>query len=196
MVNRLFPGKGLVETTPAISPTEPDWSRERSPRRWAPGPRLLATIRGYQKWKPRGLIGLLVSKYYVLRWRLWSVLSGSDIPLNCKIGGGLLLPHPTGVVIHPDAVIGPNCLIMQQVTLGACRKNPGLPRLGGHVDIGAGAKLLGGITIGDHAQIGANSVVLCDVPAGATAVGIPARIVDESHHEGNGVAKPLAHLGC
>jgi serine O-acetyltransferase len=54
-----------------------------------------------------------------------------------------------------------------------------VPRLGGHVDVGAGAKLIGPITIGDHARIGANAVVTRDVPAGATAVGIPARILDE-----------------
>ncbi|HMB06628.1 MAG TPA: hypothetical protein VKP69_23185 [Isosphaeraceae bacterium] len=49
--------------------------------------------------------------------------------------------------------------------------------MGGHVDVGAGAKILGGVTIGNHARIGANAVVLCDVPSGATAVGVPARIV-------------------
>ena len=54
---------------------------------------------------------------------------------------------------------------------------PGCPVLGGHVDVGAGAKILGGVTIGDHAKIGANAVVLDDVPSGATAVGVPARIV-------------------
>ncbi len=54
----------------------------------------------------------------MLRHRFWSVVTGADIPLGCRIGGGLLLPHPNGVVIHPDAAIGPNCLIFQQVTLG------------------------------------------------------------------------------
>jgi serine O-acetyltransferase len=53
-----------------------------------------------------------------------------------------------------------------------------LPRIGGHVDIGAGAKIIGGVTIGDHARIGANAVVTRDVPAGATAVGNPAKILD------------------
>jgi serine O-acetyltransferase len=55
-----------------------------------------------------------------------------------------------------------------------------VPRIGGHVDIGAGAKILGGVVIGDHAKIGANAVVTRDVPAGATAVGIPARIVERA----------------
>ena len=82
-------------------------------------------------------------------------------------------------MIHPDATIGVNCLIHQQVTIGVSG-NRGVPRIGGHVDIGAGAKILGGVVIGDHAKIGANAVVTRDVPAGATAVGIPARIVERA----------------
>jgi serine O-acetyltransferase len=74
-------------------------------------------------------------------------------------------------VIHPDATIGPNCLILQQVTVVAGVK------IGGHVDIGAGAKIIRAVTIGNHAKIGANAVVLNDVPEGATAVGIPAKII-------------------
>lgn len=86
------------------------------------------------------------------------------------------MPHPNGIVIHPQCTIGPNCLIFQQVTLGAART--GVPRIGGHVDIGAGAKVIGGVQVGDHAVIGANAVVVRDIPQGATAVGIPARVVD------------------
>ncbi len=88
------------------------------------------------------------------------------------------MPHPNGIVIHPDSEIGPNCLLFQQVTLGG--GEDGAPRIGGHVDIGAGAKILGGVTIGPHAKIGANCVVLRDVPPGATAVGIPAKILEKS----------------
>jgi serine O-acetyltransferase len=102
------------------------------------------------------------------------VVTGAEIPLNAQIGGGLLIPHPNGIVIHPGVEIGPNCLIFQQVTLGSGKG--GVPIIGGHVDIGAGAKIFGGVQIGDHAQIGANAVVIADVPPGATAVGIPARI--------------------
>ena len=85
------------------------------------------------------------------------------------------MPHPHGVVIHPDVEIGPNCLIFQQVTIG--EESGGVPTIEGHVDVGAGAKIIGELTVGRHAKIGANAVVLNDVPAGATAVGIPARIV-------------------
>lgn len=102
-------------------------------------------------------------------------MTGADIPLGSKIGGGLYLPHPNGVVIHPQAEIGPNCLIFQQVTVGMA--NGGLPSLGGHVDVGAGAKVLGAVQVGNHARIGANAVVLDDVPAAAVSVGVPARIV-------------------
>lgn len=112
-----------------------------------------------------------------MRHRFWSVVTGADIPLDCQIGGGLLLPHPNGIVIHPKAIIGPNCLIFQQVTIGT-RSGNLLPVIGGHVDIGAGAKILGGVRIGDHACVGANAVVLKDVPSGKTVAGIPAVIVD------------------
>jgi len=91
--------------------------------------------------------------------------------LDCHLGGGLLLVHANGIVIHPDATVGPNCLILQQVTL-----TEGV-RLGGHVDIGAGAKIIGPVSIGDHATVGANAVVLSSVPEGATAVGVPSRVI-------------------
>ena len=68
-------------------------------------------------------------------------------------------------------------MIFQQVTLGATRGREGLPQIGGHVDIGAGAKILGPVIIGDHAAIAANAVVLIDVPPGAVAAGVPARII-------------------
>jgi serine O-acetyltransferase len=110
----------------------------------------------------------------VLRHRFWSIVTGAEIPLATQIGGGLLILHPNGIVIHPDAVVGPNCLIFQQVTLGGGAG--GAPNIGGHVDIGAGAKVLGNVTVGDHAKIGANAVVLKDVPPYATAVGVPAHI--------------------
>ena len=85
------------------------------------------------------------------------------------------MPHPNGIVIHPDTIIGPNCLIFQQVTIGTT-DGVAAPVIDGHVDIGAGSKVLGGIRIGAHVKIGANVVVLIDVPAGKTAVGIPARV--------------------
>ena len=162
---------------PAISSTVADWSREAKPFfAWHPSRSLLASLRAYERLRGSTLPWHAVLRgLAVLRHRFWSVVTGADIPLGCKIGGGLLLPHPNGIVIHPAAQIGPNCLIFQQVTIGS--EGSGVPNIGGHVDIGAGAKLLGAIRIHDHALIGANAVVLCDVPAGRTAVGIPARIL-------------------
>jgi serine O-acetyltransferase len=155
----------------SISSEIPDWTREQPSQFWDPGPKLLLTIRRYQHWdQRRGLIGRMFCKILVLRHRFWSVVTGADIPLNCQIGGGLLIPHPNGIVIHPEAVIGVNCLIFQQVTIGS-RDRPGLPLIGGHVDIGAGAKILGHVQIGAHARIGANAVVTNNVPAQGTAVG-------------------------
>jgi serine O-acetyltransferase len=142
---------------------------------------LLRTIRRFQKWQGRwGLVGKLICKATVLEHRFWSVICSADVPINAQLGGGLLMTHPNGVVIHPDATVGPNCLIFQQVTIGI-GSIPGLPRIGGGVNIGAGAKILGGVAIGNYAKIGANAVVLCDVPAGATAVGVPARILSDSN---------------
>ena len=109
----------------------------------------------------------------MLRHRVWSVVTGADIPISTHLEGGLLLPHPNGVVIHADAHIGPNCLIFQQVTIGT-RDDGGAPTIGGHVDIGAGAKILGPVHIGRHVRIGANAVVLVDVPDHCLAVGVPA----------------------
>lgn len=160
----------MASPQPDISATKPDWSREqRRHGEWNPGKKLLSSIRDYQRH------GGLRRKLAVLRHRFWSMVSGADIPINTQIGGGLLIPHPNGIVIHSAAVIGPNCLIFQQVTIGDA---DGIPTIGGHVDIGAGAKVLGAITVGDHARIGANAVVLRDVPEGATMVGIPARALN------------------
>lgn len=162
-----------------ISSDIPDWPRERPLRFWDPGRKLLLALRRYQHWRDRGGIwSLLVCKWLVLRYRFWSAVTGADIPLNANIGGGLLIPHPNGIVIHSDAAIGVNCLILQQVTIGQGRG--GVPIIAGHVDIGAGAKILGRVCIGPHAKIGANAVVLADVPVGTTAVGVPARVVHQS----------------
>ncbi len=172
----------MTESTRAaeggVSATVPDLTRELLRRgEWDPSRRLIRSIRLYQQGRSLGgLSGAAMAKWAVVEHRFWSAVTGADIPLNSRIGGGLMLPHPNGVVIHPEAEIGPNCLFFQQVTIGAGDR-PGLPRIGGHVDIGAGARVLGPVSIGDHARIGANAVVLCDVPEYATAVGVPARVL-------------------
>ncbi len=159
---------------------EPDWSREvRVPGEWKPWFGVLCALRDYQRLAGRkGAIVSLRRGWAVVRHRFWSAVSGADIPLNAMhLGGGLMIPHPNGVVIHPRAVLGPNVLVFQQVTIGGGGPIPGVPTIGARVSIGAGAKILGGVIVGDGAVIGANAVVIDNVPAGATAVGIPARIV-------------------
>jgi serine O-acetyltransferase len=158
---------------------------------WDPSRQLLESLNDYQRDKRSGTkLGLLKSKVAVVRHRFWSVITGADIPLNTwGLGEELQLEHPNGVVIHPDVEMGPHCQLYQQVTLGT-GPLPGVPRLGAHVFVGAGAKILGGVTIGDYAVIGANAVVITDVPAGATAVGIPAQIKTGAHS----IRDPSGHL--
>jgi serine O-acetyltransferase len=107
---------------------------------------------------------------------LWSIVTQSDIGLEATIGGGLILPHPNGVVIHEDARIGEDCMIMQQVTVGMIGDGD-VPTIGNRVYIGAGAKIIGKVVVGDGARIGANAVVVSDVPSNCTAVGVPAKII-------------------
>lgn len=166
-----------------ISTTEPEWEREQPHALWDPTRRLIQSIRRYQYWRERGgMVGEVASRAWVIPHRFWSSVLAADIPINAKLGGGLILLHGQGVVMHADAEVGPNCLIAQGVTLGVNERTGQAPRLGGRVDVGPGAKILGGVTIGDNAKIGANAVVLADVPAGALAVGIPARVLAGRGH--------------
>lgn len=158
------------DNQPLISAKVPDWSREEVRQFWDPGYKLLRSIRRYQAAKSRGgPVSWVQTKYWALVHRFWSVITQSEIHLNTHIEGGLRLPHPTGIIIHPSARIGPNCMIFHQVTLVSSVV------LGGHVDLGAGAKIIGPLTIGDHVTVGANSVVTRDVEAGSTVAGVPAR---------------------
>lgn len=111
--------------------------------------------------------------------------TGIEIHPGAKIGRRLFIDHGMGVVIGETATVGDDCVIYHGVTLGAIDSNQPKrhPDIGDRVLIGAGAKILGPITIGSDAKVGANSVVLKSVPAGATAVGIPARILVQKNEE-------------
>ncbi len=106
-------------------------------------------------------------------------LSGVEIHPGARIGRRVFIDHGAGVVIGETAEIGDDCVLYQGVTLGGVSLEQGKrhPTIRDHVVLGAGAKVLGPITIGHGARVGANSVVISDVPAGATVVGIPAREV-------------------
>ncbi len=106
-------------------------------------------------------------------------VTGVEIHPSAKIGTGFFIDHGMGVVIGETAEIGDYVTLFQGVTLGGTGKERGKrhPTLGNHVVVGAGAKILGGIKIGDNVKIGANSVVLKNVPANSTVIGVPARVI-------------------
>lgn len=149
-----------------------DWTR--------PGFRAVA-IHRFGTWKEGLRLRLIrapLSILYRVMFRVARNRYGIEIPLRVTLGQKVVFEHQGGIVIHPRSVIGDGCVIRQGVTLG--NRVHGVqeaPVLGCGVNIGAGAKLLGAIRVGDNAQVGANAVVLCDVPAGATAVGVPAKII-------------------
>jgi len=108
---------------------------------------------------------------------------GIDVPASTRVGPGLYINHPGGIVVHNQATIGANCNLSHGVTLGEGNRGPrkGFPVVGDGVYIGPGAKLVGGIAVGDDVAIGANCVVTADVPDHAVVVGVPGRVIS---HEG------------
>ncbi len=137
----------------------------------------------------------VVRLYYLSRWlylrnipflpnllhKLIRIVFACDVKYTADIGKNVGFFHNgLGVVIHKHAQIGDGTLIYQNVTIGGNgkdEKSNGTPIIGKNVFIGAGAVILGPVSIGDNARIGANSVVLIDVPEGATAVGVPAKVI-------------------
>jgi serine O-acetyltransferase len=118
---------------------------------------------------------------HLSRW-----LTGIEIHPGAKIGDRVFFDHAMGVVVGETAEIGDGCTIYQGVTLGGTSLYKGTkrhPTLGRDVVVSAGAKVLGGFVVGDGAKIGSNAVVIKPVPAGATAVGIPARIIPAKEDE-------------
>ncbi len=113
--------------------------------------------------------------------QLGRFLTGIEIHPGAIIGKGLFIDHGMGVVIGETAVIKDHVKIFHGVTLGSIEKTHDKrhPTIGNHVTIGANANILGNIIVEDHVSIGANAVVLKDIPAYATAVGVPARIIEK-----------------
>jgi serine O-acetyltransferase len=145
-----------------------------------PGRWTIATLR-FGAWAaelPTAPLRRAASKIYGgLRIAL-RVATGNMVHREMTCGANLDLRGSRNVVIHPAVVIGDRCSIASHVTLGTNgRHKEGAPTIGNDVVIETGARLLGPITVGDHAVIRANSLVITDVPAGATAMGVPARVV-------------------
>ncbi len=110
----------------------------------------------------------------------WSrMLTGVEIHPAAAVGRRVFIDHGMGIVIGETAVVGDDVVLFHGVTLGGTRANPGRrhPRIGTGAVLGAGATVLGSVTVGAHARIGAGAVVLQDVADGATAVGVPARVL-------------------
>ena len=120
----------------------------------------------------------LFSLIYKFFFKLVQILTGIELPCEVPIGKNFRIDHFGDIIISGYASFGDNCILRNGVTVGL--KNideKTAPQIGSNVNIGAGAKLLGGITIGDNVDIGANAVVIQSVPDNCIAVGVPARIV-------------------
>lgn len=120
-----------------------------------------------------------LSVAYRALYRRMRNVYGIELPYSAHIGRRVVFEHQHGIVVHGNAVIGDDCVVRQGATLGirSVDRRDDAPILGRAVEIGAGAKILGRVFVGDRASVGANAVVLDDVPAGALAVGVPARIL-------------------
>lgn len=148
------------------------WVREQS--LWA-----IAVYR-FGRWndaRPPSWDRKLYDRIYWLLFRIVETVTGVSFNKGVEIGPGLRIHHFGNIFIHSGARLGSGCTLRQGVTIGQRVEGGGVPVIGNNVDCGAYAQILGGISVGDGARIGAMSVVLKDVPPGATAVGIPARIL-------------------
>src|SRR5271163_4409992 len=119
-----------------------------------------------------------LSFIYKILFKLIQVVTGIELPCEASIGHRFRIDYFGGVIISGDVVFGDDVVIRNGVNIGLRRSGVrGSPTIGSRVDIGAGAKILGGINIGDDTAIGANAVVLQDVPPDSIAIGMPAKII-------------------
>lgn len=157
-----------------------DW--EAHERDWTlPGFRAVAVHR-FGVWRmgvePK-LLRAPLSILYRMLYRKVRNSYGIELPYTVRLGRRVVIEHQSAIVIHGYCVIGDDCVIRQGVTMGNryLDRPFDAPKLGCRVNVGAGAKILGNVSIGDDACIGANAVVVSDVPARHTAVGIPAKLI-------------------
>jgi serine acetyltransferase len=104
---------------------------------------------------------------------------GCDIPDTTRIGPGCVIFHGQGLVINSAVLIGANCTLRQNTTIGVSRQDGGCPIIGNNVDIGANTVIIGEICVGDFAVIGAGSVITKNIPAYSVCVGNPGRVIKE-----------------
>lgn len=121
------------------------------------------------------IIVSIIHKHYVLQ-------TGIQLPIGTQVGGGILFPHFSCIVINSGAVIGKNATIFQGVTIGS-KRGGGVPKIGDNVVLFAGCKVIGGVTLADNVKVGANSVVTKDVQAGCVVAGIPAKVISDKGQE-------------
>lgn len=155
-----------------------------------PGLWTLATFR-YGQWldQQASPVRWVGSKFYGAMLIGIQALTGNALFKDTKCGEDLTLPHGRNILVHPEAEIGDRVTIEHQVTLATTRGRPGAPKIGNDVILETGAKILGPVKIGDGAIVSANSIVATDVPPGATAIGVPCRIIKKAAVE---APKPAA----
>lgn len=153
---------------------------------WTPGFRYTFMLRLYRYARDSRWAGFGFRQFVSLQLHRYSIRYGISISPDAKIGPGFYIGHFGGIVVNQDAVIGNNCNISQDVTIGQINRGPaaGCPIIGDDVYIGPGAKIIGRIRIGDRAAIGANAVVIHDVPESTSVGGIPARVLSDKGSEG------------
>ncbi len=180
MHNNLQEAKPKADSLGLWQQIKEDWITHG--RDWTkPGFRAVAVHR-FGAWRRKIKSKLLRAPFSLLYHRLYRKVRntyGIELPDTVVLGRRVIFEHQSGIVIHGDCSIGDDCTIRQGVTLGIRTRatSYAVPKLGNRVEVGAGAKILGNVTIGDDANIGANAVVLIDVPAGRTAVGVPVRLI-------------------
>lgn len=143
--------------------------------------------------RPSGIVRRAQTMLYWLLFRLAETATGISLPKSVVIGPGLRIWHFGGIFLHPQVRLGANCTLRQGVTIGNRSEGGSVPTIGDDVEFGAYAQVLGGVRIGNGCRIGAMSVVLRDVPDGATAVGVPARIVLPAEQEDDIGKEPCGH---
>lgn len=134
----------------------------------------------FGRWADRrrpGVYTHLLERLYWVAFRVVETVTGISFTKDVQIGPGLRVHHFGNIFIHPKVRIGSNCTLRQGVTIGNRTEGGGVPIIEDDVELGAYAQVLGELRVGRGARIGAMSVVLDDVPAGSTVVGIPARVI-------------------